>query len=86
MKLNGVIISREDMILTEENIKDFGTADKCHICDEKYSEKDIKVKDHCHIAGKYRGSACQDCNINFRLTDKIPGIFHNSRGCYARNR
>ena len=43
-------------------------------------KKDIRVRDHCHITGKYRGSAHQDCNINFRLTAKIPIIFHNLRG------
>jgi len=44
------------------------------------TDKDIKVRDHCHITGKYRGSARQDCNFNFQLTDKIPVIFHNLRG------
>ena len=47
---------------------------------KKYSAKDIRVRDHCHITGKYRGSAHQDCNINYRLTDKIPVIFHNLKG------
>ena len=47
---------------------------------KKYTDKDIKVRDHCHITGFYRGSAHQDCNLNFRLTDKIPVIFHNLRG------
>ena len=26
-------------------------------------KKDVRVRDHCHITGKYRGSAHQDCNI-----------------------
>ena len=34
----------------------------------------------CHVTGKYRGSGHQDCNINYRLTDKIPVIFHNLKG------
>ena len=34
----------------------------------------------CHTTGKYRGSAHQDCNINYRLTDKILVIFHNLKG------
>ena len=34
-----------------------------YICDKKYTNKDIKVRDHCHITGKFRGSSHQDCNI-----------------------
>ena len=29
------------------------------------------------VTGKYRGSAHQDCNVNYRLTDKIPVISYN---------
>ena len=43
--------------MTEEDKRDFETADECHICNKKYAEKDEKVRDHCHITGKYRGSA-----------------------------
>ena len=30
---------------------------KCWICDNDYIDGDVKVRDHCHIIGKYRGSA-----------------------------
>ena len=32
---------------------------------------------HCHIARKYRGSACWICNINLSLTKKVIVIFHD---------
>ena len=35
----------------------FKVIDKCHICDKKYTDKDVCVRDHCHITGKFRGSA-----------------------------
>ena len=38
------------------------------------------VRDHCHITGRYRGSAHQSCNLNFKVTKKIPVVFHNLRG------
>ena len=53
------------------------------ICNKKYTNEDIKVRDHCHITGKYRGSAHQDCNLKLRIKPeeiKIPVIFHNLRG------
>ena len=70
----------KDMILTEDDERNFKNADKCYICNKKYSAKDTRVRYHCHITGKYKGSAHQDCNINNRLTDKIPVIFHNLKG------
>ena len=66
--------------MTKKDKEEFQKADKCHICDKKYTDKDKRARDHCHITGKYRGSAHQDCNVNFKITEKIPVIFHNLRG------
>jgi len=44
---------------------------------ERYTNKDIRVRDHCHITGKYRGSSHQGCDLILKLTDKVPVIFHN---------
>ena len=70
----------KDMILIKDDEQNFKNADKCYVCNKNYSKKDIHVRDHCHITGKYRGLADQDYKINYRLTDKIPTIFHNLRG------
>ena len=46
-------------------------------------QKNSPVRDHCHITGKYRGSAHNDCNLKLRLDPekiKIPVIFHNLKG------
>ena len=69
--------------MTKADEKAFKKAEECHICGIKYTEEDIKVRDHCHITGKYRGSAHQDCNLKLRIKPeeiKIPVIFHNLRG------
>ena len=66
--------------MTKDDEEKFQKANKCHICEKEYNKTDVRVRDHCHITGQYRGSAHQDCNLNFRLTDKIPVIFHNLRG------
>ena len=69
--------------MTKDDEKQFQKANECHICNKKYCDKDIRVRDHCHITGKFRGSARQDCNLKHRMKPgeiKIPIIFHNLRG------
>ena len=71
------------LVMTEDDEQRFRTMDECHICGEKYVEKDVRVRDHCHITGKFRGSAHQECNLKLRIKPenlKIPVIFHNLRG------
>ena len=69
--------------MTKENEDEFQKAKACHICDKAYTDDDIRVRDHCHITGKYRGSAHQECNLQLKVDPdkiKIPVIFHNLRG------
>ena len=68
------------MIISDSDTEQFKKSKKCHICGKKYVKKDIKVRDHCHITGKYRGSAHQDCNLHYAITNRIPVFFHNLRG------
>ena len=34
----------------------FQLSNDCWICDKLFDVGDDKVKDHCHVMGKYRGS------------------------------
>ena len=71
------------LAMTEVDEQHFKTMDGCHICCEKYTDKDVRVRDHCHITGKFRGSAHQECNLKLRIKPediKIPVIFHNLCG------
>ena len=69
--------------MTKDDDIRFKKSEECHICGKKYTDKDIRVRDHCHITGKYRGSAHQECNLQLKVNPeevKIPVIFHNLRG------
>ena len=69
--------------MTRSDNSDFKNAIRCHICKKKYGEDDEPVRDHCHITGKYRGSAHQSCNLKLQISAekiKIPVIFHNLKG------
>jgi len=85
------------LIMTAEDELDFQNSTRCYICEKEYSDRDnyiikkgktieIKnhpVRDHCHITGKYRGSAHNCCNLQLRIDPeklKIPIVFHNHKG------
>ena len=69
--------------MTNEDEESFKEATHCHICEKKYRVDDVPVRDHCHVTGKYRGSAHQTCNLKLKISAeniKIPVVFHNLKG------
>ena len=69
--------TKKDIIMTEEDEEDFENNNLCRFC-EKNNESD-KLRDHCHLTGKYRGPAHSICNIivSQDQSNLIPFIFHN---------
>ena len=52
----------------------------CWICEKRIDNDEEKVRDYCHVTGKFRGAAYRSCSIKFQLTEKVPVIFHNLKG------
>ena len=67
----------KQLAMTKEDNEDFKKSTKSQICDNVCVNNDVKVRDYCHITGKYRGSANRYCNINLKLNHKIPVISNN---------
>ena len=67
----------KNLIMTEKEEHLFQESNNCWICKKLIENDDEKVRDHCHVTGKFRGAAHWDCNINFQLTKNAPVIFHN---------
>ena len=66
--------------MTEDQIKKFNSATECYIC-KKEMNNDDKVRDHCHLTGKYRGPAHNNCNLNLKeKVNFVPIFFHNLAG------
>ena len=58
----------------------------CWLCEKEFKPKDVKenpvVKDHCHLTGKVRGLAHNNCNLNTRkaYTSIVPLLFQTFSG------
>ena len=67
----------KELVMTREHNENFNNSTKCWIGDNDYIGNGVKVRDHSHITGIYRGSAHRDYNINLKLNHKIPVVVHN---------
>ena len=69
--------TKKDIIMTEEDEEDFKKGNFCRLRENKVSID--KVRDHCHLTGKYRRPAKNTCDI--KVTQQqgiiIPFISHN---------
>ena len=63
--------------MTKEDNKGFKNSTKCWICGNDYIHNSVKVRNHCHITGKYKGSVHGDYYIYLKLNYKIPMVFYN---------
>ena len=77
-------------VFTDEDFQNHVKATTCYLCKKPFGihTKDInhkdfgmhKVKDHCHLTGKYRGAAHSNCNLQVREPNFIPIFAHNLTG------
>ena len=76
--------TEKDIILTQEDKEDFDNNNICRFCEKEITSD--KVRDHCHLTGKYHGPAHSICNISVtqQQSNFIPFIFHtfNIYGCH----
>ena len=72
-------LGNKEMIITAEEQEQFNQASNCWIC-EKLLNLDDRVRDHCHFTGRYRGAACNRCNLKYRKPNNISVFFHNLAG------
>jgi len=79
-QIKEILKNIKPLIMSSDDEHNFQNSIKCHICHKYFTKKTIKVRDHCHLMGKFRGASCQECNLNFKYPTFIPVIFHNLKG------
>ena len=70
----------KNLIMSMEEKEVFQKANKCCICGKLFELIDEKVRHHCHISSKFRGAAHFSRNANFKISKKVPVVFHNLKG------
>ena len=70
----------KEMIWGKEEKDQFERAKECWICEGRFEKGEVKVRDHCHFSGKFRGAAHNKCNLMFQKPNFTPVFFHNLTG------
>ena len=71
----------KSLIMSAEEEEMFQNACSCWIWSCRLFDLiNEKVRDHCHISGKFRGAAHFNCNANFKISKKVPVVFHHLKG------
>ena len=66
--------------MSSEEEERFQLSNICCICNKFFDVSDNKVRDHCNVTRKNRGTTHWSCNVNFKMTKKVPVILHNLGG------
>ena len=69
---------KEMLPLDPQEEYEYEQAMVCHICELPLNRD--SVRDHCHLTGRYRGAAHNECNLAFRVPKFYPVFFHNLSG------
>lgn len=78
IKVDEVMSHPQSMIVGKLEKALYAAAKECQICNVEFGDDgDIKVRDHCHLTGRFRGAAHQSCNLVYRQARHIPVVFHN---------
>ena len=66
--------------MTIEDEENYQNSIDCWICNGNIIKNKDKVRDQCHITGKYRGPAHSQCNLKLKIPKKLSIIFHDLEG------
>ena len=69
--------NNKELTITKKDHEDFENSSKYWSYSQIYVQGDVKVRDHCHITGRYKSSAHKYCNINVKLNHSILIVFHS---------
>jgi len=70
--VHSILSANVPMEITRDDLEKFNSAMYCHVCEKPFAPYDTRVRDHCHLTRRFRGSA-------FKLQFKLQRFALHSR-------
>ena len=71
---------RTEMSMTWRDWDKYRAQTICKACNKPFEDGEIRVRDHCHVTGRFRAALHQVCNLRVRQTKHLHVFIHNFRG------
>ena len=68
----------ENMIITKQDKLVYDNFTLCDIYNKELGK--YRVRDQCHLSGKFRGAAHEVCKLKYTVPKSIPVVYHNLSG------
>ncbi|MES9885136.1 MAG: C2H2-type zinc finger protein [Sedimenticola sp.] len=78
-RIKNIYKNPKPLNMSNEDERLFNASRKCHVCQKYFKKAHIKVRDHCHLTGRFRGAAHADCNLKYKQPKFLPILLHNLR-------
>lgn len=70
------------LVMNLKQWEEFQKAQTCFMCKKEFSSQILKVRDHCHITGRYRFALCSKCNLTYAKPPKTICVFFHGLNNY----
>ena len=75
--LNCLQYTNVPLMMTDDDYAQYDQITRCQFCECAFTEGNPKVRDHCHLSGRYRFALCSHCNLTYAKTrPKLLVVFH----------
>ncbi|XP_018399567.1 PREDICTED: uncharacterized protein LOC108777234 [Cyphomyrmex costatus] len=80
-EVKSILSANVVMDFTRDDWRKFNSATHCHICEKPFMKNDKRVRDHCHLTGRYRGPAHSNYSYRFLASslDKLASFLNKDK-------
>ncbi|KAL4127493.1 hypothetical protein QTP88_011660 [Uroleucon formosanum] len=75
-KIEELLKTNVPLIMSGEDTRKHNENTNCNFCKLSFDTIE-KVRDHCHLSGKFRQTLCSKCNLKLKQPKFVPCFFHN---------
>ncbi|KAE9521340.1 hypothetical protein AGLY_018262 [Aphis glycines] len=75
-KIEQLLKTNVPITMSDDDTRRHNANTHCNFCKQSFNSVE-KVRDHCHLSGKFRQSLCYKCNITLQQPKFVPCFFHN---------